>query len=75
MQRGAADENKTTINKRNDKSKASSTIGGTLLENVENIKYLSVTFKNDLKHKAHIINICAKANIPLGFLRQYMRDL
>ena len=43
---------------------------GTVLENVENIKYLGVTITNNLKWNTHISNICTKANRTLGFLRR-----
>ena len=46
------------------------TLEGTVLENVESIKYLGVTITNDLKWNTHIINICTKANRTLGFLRR-----
>ena len=49
------------------------TLEGTVLENVDNIKYLGVTISNDFKwHEwnTHISNICTKANRTLGFLRQ-----
>ena len=46
------------------------TLEGTVLENVDNIKYLGVTITNDLKWNTHISNICTKANRTLGFLRQ-----
>ena len=53
------------------KIQASYTIEGTVLENVESIKYLGVTITNDLKWNTHIINICTKANVrTLGFLRR-----
>ena len=42
---------------------ASYILEGTVLENVESIKYLRVTITNDLKWNTHIINICTKANI------------
>ena len=44
--------------------------GVTVLENVENIKYLGVTITNDLKWNIHVSNICTKANRTLGFFRQ-----
>ena len=52
------------------KIQASYTLEGTVLENVESIKYLGVTITNDLKWNTHIINICTKANRTLGFLRR-----
>ena len=47
-----------------------STIEGTVLENVESIKYLGVTITNDLKWNTHISNVCTKTNRILGFLRR-----
>ena len=44
--------------------------GGTVLENVENIKYLGVTITNDLRWDTHVRNVCTKANRTLGFLRR-----
>ena len=52
------------------KIQTSYTLEGTVLENVESIKYLGVTITNDLKWNTHIINICTKANRTLGFLRR-----
>ena len=52
------------------KIQASYTLEGTVLENVDNIKYLGVTITNDLKWNMHISNICTKANRTLGFLRR-----
>ena len=49
---------------------ASYTLEGTVLENVDSIKYLGVTITNDLKWNTHINNICTKANRTLGFLRR-----
>ena len=37
---------------------ASYTLEGTVLENVDNIKYLGVTITNDLKWNMNISNIC-----------------
>ena len=42
----------------------------TVLDNVENIKYLGITITNDLKWNTHVSNICTKANRTLGFLRR-----
>ena len=44
-------------------------IEGTVLENVESIKYLGVTITSDLKWNSHIRNVCSKANRTIGFLR------
>ena len=49
---------------------ASHTLEGTVLENVESIKYLGVTIINDLRWNTHVSNICTKANRTLGFLRR-----
>ena len=57
-------------NKRINKIEASYTLEGTVLENVDRIKYLGVTITNDLKWNTHIHNICTKANRTLGFLRR-----
>ena len=43
---------------------------GTVLENVDNIKYLSVTISKDLKWNTHVSKVCTKANRTLGFLRR-----
>ena len=56
--------------KRIKKIHASYTLEGTVLENVESIKYLGVTISNDLRWNTHVSNICTKANRTLGFLRQ-----
>ena len=57
-------------NMRINKIEASYTLEGTVLENVDSIKYLGVTITNDLKWNTHINNICTKANRTLGFLRR-----
>ena len=57
-------------NKRSSKIQVNYTLEGTLLENVESIKYLGVTITNDLKWNTHIPNVCTKANRTLGFLRR-----
>ena len=57
-------------NKRINKIEASYTLEGTVLENVDSIKYLGVTITNDLKWNIHINNICTKAKRTLGFLRR-----
>ena len=56
--------------KRIKKINASYNLEGTVLDNVENIKYLDVTITNDLKWNTHVSNICTKANRTLGFLRR-----
>ena len=57
-------------NKRSSKIQANYTLEGTVLENVERIKYLGVTITNDLKWNTHISNVCTKANRTLEFLRR-----
>ena len=52
------------------KIQASYTLEIAVLENVDNIKYLGVTIKNDLKWNSRISNICTKAYITLGFLKR-----
>ena len=44
-------------NKRINKIEASYTLEGTVLENVDSIKYLGVTITNDLKWNTHIISV------------------
>ena len=56
--------------KRIRKIHASYTLEGTVLENVENIKYLGVTITHDLRWNTNVNNICTKANRTLGFLRR-----
>ena len=56
--------------KRIKKINASYTLEGTVLNNVETIKYLGITIANDLKWNTHVSNICTKANRTLGFLRR-----
>ena len=63
MQHDAAD-------KKHNKIQASFTLEGTVIENVESIKYLGVTITSDLKWNSHIRNVCSKANRTLGFLRR-----
>ena len=54
-------------NKQINKIEASYILEGTVLKNVDSIKYLGVTKTNDLKWNTHITNICTKANRTLGF--------
>ena len=56
--------------KHSNKIQASFTLEGTVLENVDNIKYLGVTISSDLRRNTHISNTCTKANRTLGFLRR-----
>ena len=58
------------LTKKHNKIQASYTLEGTVLENVESIKYLGVTITSDLKWNSHIRNVCSKANKTLGFLRR-----
>ena len=62
--------NMMQLTKKHNKIQASYTLKGTVLENVESIKYLGVTITSDLKWNTHSINICIKANRTLGFLRR-----
>ena len=52
-------------NKRTNKIQSSYKLEGTVLENVESIKYLGVTITKDLKWNTHISNMCTKAIGPL----------
>ena len=56
--------------KRIKKINAVYSLEGTVLENVDNIKYLEVTISKDLKWNTHESNVCTKANRTLGFLRR-----
>ena len=56
--------------KRIKKINAVYSLEGTVLENVDNIKYLGVTISKDLKWNTHVSNVCTKANRTLGFLRR-----
>ena len=56
--------------KHSNKIQASFTLEGTVLENVDNGKYLGVTVTSDLRWNTHISNICTNANRTLGFLRR-----
>ena len=56
--------------KRTNKIEASYTLEGTVLENLDSIKYLGVTITHDSRWKTHISNMCTKANRILGFLRR-----
>ena len=50
--------------------KINASLEGTVLDNVENIKYFGVTITNDLKWNTHVSKICTKAIRTLGFLRR-----
>ena len=56
--------------KRIKKINASYKLEGTVLDNVENIKYIGVTINNDLKWNPHVSNNRTKAKWTLGFLRR-----
>ena len=58
------------LTKKHIKIDASYTLEGTVLENVESIKYLGVTVASDLKWNSHIRNVCSRANRTIGFLRR-----
>ena len=62
--------NMMQLTKKHNKIDASYTLKGTVLENVESIKYLGITITSDLKWNSHIRNVCSKANTTLGFLRR-----
>ena len=51
------------------KAIATYTLEGTVLENVDRIKYLGVTITNNLRWNTHVGNICTRANRTPGFLR------
>ena len=50
--------------------KLSYILEGTVLGNVENIKYLGISITNDLRWNTHFSNICTKSNMTYGFLRR-----
>ena len=60
--------NMMQLTKKLNKIQVSYTLDGTVIENVESIKYLGVTITSDLKWNSHIRNVCSKANSTLGFL-------
>ena len=62
--------NMMQLTNKHNKIQALYTLEGTVLENVENIRYLGVTITGDLKWNLHISNVRTKANRTLGFLRQ-----
>ena len=62
--------NMMQLTNKHNKIQASYTLEGTVLENVDSIKYLGVTITSDLKWNSHIRNVCSKANRTLGFLRR-----
>ena len=62
--------NMMQLTKKHNKIDASYTLEGTVLENIESIKYLGVTITSDLKWNSHIRNVCSKANRTQDFLRR-----
>ena len=56
--------------KRIKKINASYSLEGTVLDNVEKIKYIGVTITNDLTWNTHASDICTNANRTFGFLRR-----
>ena len=62
--------NMMQLTKKLNKIQASYTLEGTVLENVDSIKYLGVTITSDLKWNSHIRSVCSKANRTRGFLRR-----
>ena len=56
--------------KRIKKIYASYTLEGTVLENVESLKYLGVTVTNEYRWNTHVSNVCTKANRTLGIRRR-----
>ena len=56
--------------KRIKKINAVYSLEGTVLETVDNIKYLGVTISKDLKWNTHVSNVCTKAIRALDFLRR-----
>ena len=53
-----------------DHSLGLTTLEGTVLENVERIKYLGVTITSDSNWNSHVRNVRTKANRTLVFLRR-----
>ena len=62
--------NMMQLTNKHNKIQASYTLVGTVLENVDSIKYLGVTITSDLKWNSHVRNVCSEANRTLGFLRR-----
>ena len=56
--------------KRTNKIEVPYTLEGTVIENVDFIKYLGVTITQDLRWNTYFSNMCTKANRTLGFLRR-----
>ena len=62
--------NMMQLTKKRNKIQASYTLEGSVLENIESIKYLGVTITSDLKWNTHNRSVCTNANRTLGFLRR-----
>ena len=62
--------NMMQLTKKHNKIQASYTLEGSVLENVERIKYHGVTITSDLKWNSHIRKVCSKPNRTPGFLRK-----
>ena len=54
--------NMMQLTKKHNKIEASYTLEGTVLKNVESIKYLGVTITSYLKWNSHMRNVCSKGN-------------
>ena len=55
------------VNGKRNKIETSFTLEGTVLKNVDSIKYIGVTIRHD--NNTYTNNMCTKANTTLGFLR------
>ena len=49
------------------------TLGGQIIEQVDQAKYLGITITSELGWSAHVDSTCNKANSTLGFLKRNMR--
>ena len=56
--------------KRIKKINAVYSLKGTVLENVDNIKYHGLTISKDLKWNTHVSNVCTESNRAIRFLRR-----
>ena len=54
------------------KINASYSLEGTVLDNVEKIKYLGITITNDLKWNTHVSNICTRALASIDVTWQHV---
>ena len=59
--------------KQTKKINASSTLEGTVLDNVEKIKYIGITITNDLKWNTHVSNICTNELPDIRLEWNYVR--